>query len=942
MYLLLLTALHRVVVRIVTPDGRIEKSALYPGPTAALLPAAAEREPDAVVGKKARVDEPAVICAAAGTNAIAVQTGAVAESLSVFVPFREGLIASRRAHARPHGFGFSKAAGMALEGPTETDPDAVFAAAGALFRHGLVDGDVTRLASLPAGDVLAVTDSARDASGALIAVILTMVVEGEDDLIAAAPGGSEGRYLLCTRRKEGEAWNVSEPQEGRDACFMGAVGASSKIAVVSASGKAVSVVAFGTGSTHSRGVQRYRLNDAVVRRAFWTPMGDGLALLYWDQAAKKMGLTRNARYHADGRTDYELNSENVLEIEDNESVLDVQWSAIPTAGKASQYLGFVLTNLRLIMFKNLLQVSGTVRLETLYGVDVPFCLPQATWLGPCVGLFLGSALHTVTLDGLTDLLSTFSDTDGNGTLLRVLPDRAIYLRPPPRGAPFMLSVRPLGTAQVLLRGILALPASGDASAYQNKILSVLTKRDASQLSHKALFELSGSGLTGVAHGLVSSSGSADMLRSSLTPDLLALLYIELHDFRRALLVLEEEYSTLSDIERDFHSGTALFRAFQSLGNHAMIGQDYQVAQRCAKILGRKAFFSAFLDREAGYAAISSIARIAASKGHLALIKKLQPIVDAASRSSVAIETQCEFPGVPRQNVTIPPLGRIDQNEISVRGAGGAQKLAKVEAETMDDRIEYIRVDYFTTLRESEDGLASLESNAYQAELPADPSAAEGMNVDGARQAPGGSDYSSLMNDCVRLIDQADLQGALMRGREALSLITRGAAPRSELARCVFYLLFVGGLMKVLQLRGKTGVNAGDQRAHAIEIAQITTAFTNLPLQKHHVAKIVNLAIASNIQIGNYGTAAKGLALLEQRKLSEVTPEIEKQFKLCKERGMADAAPVTVSGICFLTLSPIRSGERMIRCTACPAVFCERSKLQPGQVCPVCSLGRASG
>mmetsp|Transcript_19620 Transcript_19620/g.48913 ORF Transcript_19620/g.48913 Transcript_19620/m.48913 type:complete len:194 (-) Transcript_19620:332-913(-) len=141
------------------------------------------------------------------------------ESLSVFVSFHEGFIASPLAHARQHGFGFSKAAGMALEGPTETDPDAVFAAGGALFHHGLIDGDVTRLASLPAGDVRAVTDSARDASGALIAVILTIVVEGKDDLIAAVPGGSEGQYLLCTRCKEGEAWNVSEPRENRDACL---------------------------------------------------------------------------------------------------------------------------------------------------------------------------------------------------------------------------------------------------------------------------------------------------------------------------------------------------------------------------------------------------------------------------------------------------------------------------------------------------------------------------------------------------------------------------------------------------------------------------------------------------------------------------------------------------------------------------------------------------
>jgi len=50
----------------VVVDGRNEKSALYTGPTAALPPASLEREPEAVGGKKAWVDEPAVIRAGGG------------------------------------------------------------------------------------------------------------------------------------------------------------------------------------------------------------------------------------------------------------------------------------------------------------------------------------------------------------------------------------------------------------------------------------------------------------------------------------------------------------------------------------------------------------------------------------------------------------------------------------------------------------------------------------------------------------------------------------------------------------------------------------------------------------------------------------------------------------------------------------------------------------
>lgn len=739
-YLLLLAASRRIVVRRIDKAGMIVNSSRY---TKASRPLSASQ--NAVISTSlSAATEDMLEGAADDGHHISLLCepafGLIATNLDnsgniyVFQPREEGLPAIRRPLSCGLDTGFSQVPGNAFKGPVLLHAESLVAQRGVLFSYELGSETATKLCQLPAGDAHRI-EVARDQGGYCVAAL---VFYSGDDEVSASYGYSESepalRYVLCTKRGDGLSWNASEPGEGRSGCFLDAPGQHSRILILGVAGNMASILSFGgigkpSGSVpvrQSRGVQRFKFDGKRAVKVFRTPFSSWTALLYHDAEGRRLCVSSNAFEHdqSRGRTlteDYAMDDGTAFSLYGKESVIDVRWQRLPTNPDYEHYLGAILTDKRIYFVRDILEPLSVFEFQRIEKMVVPFAPPSFSWMGPSVMMLFGNSLHSVTLDGRSDVIAGLSHGENVTTLVATLPDRVVYARPSPTHALNSISIasRPYSSMSGLVRGMLNLPTtrSRDVSGQVEKVRLVLENQDVSQGSLELTKALIGHQLASVAYLLaVSEQG-----QFSMPPLKRAGFLGRMGDIRGALAIAESEYARLPNAD-SFHEGTELYRMLQRILNMSFASGDFEVGRRCSTLLGRKGTFSSFLDMEGGYAAVVSVSEYARSSGNRDIGELLQPLIEKSMRSSVAtdssmIPSRRELDNIRRTiqsvNLASIPLGDEDKCEMFMHSAPGLDadgnpvqqsqlQVASIVPTQVSERLEMFQKEIAVDLTASED------------------------------------------------------------------------------------------------------------------------------------------------------------------------------------------------------------------------------------------------
>jgi hypothetical protein len=701
-YLLLLTTTRRIVVRLVTSALHIVASTRYFKPSRALAteldgagsPSSFTLDPN---------DRAPLLCDS--------QFGLVASSFDksgnvlVYQTMDEQFSGVRRAVVgAPLDTPFSMVPGKAFKGPIDMYKEGLFAQHGKLFSFALESMQVTQLCHLPRSSEVRRIEVARDQYGDLLAAIIFLHVDGEEDANAMYKIETTTSQYVIANRRDGEAWNVSTPVEGATGCFLNASGRHDRFLILSADGKTVSVRSFAGQrltsdekqnpqmaggrlgvSAVSRGVQRFRIGGQGVSQVFRAPFSSWYAVVYEDTVNHRLAVSNNsfritpafADIASEGEAAddvFGMDEETVMQLNGKERVIDIRWQRLPTGSRdrrGEQYLGAIMTNKRVYIVRDVFERLTIFEFSTLDRNIVPFTMPTMCWVGPAVVVMFGQYMYAVTLDGEADFLAGMSRGDNACALLAAMPDGVVLVRPAPPPATASsasaslyashLSVsvvsRPIGMMSVLVRGMLALPSarSNDGSYYIGKLKDILLSHDSSQGSEMLFDALIRNNLAPIAYILIRSATG----KHSLPPLKRAANLGRIGDLRGALAAAEAEYSRLPSADA-FHDGTELFRLLQRILNMAMSSGDFAVGRRCSELLGRKGTFSAFVDGEGGFAALTSLSKYAKESRKPGIAQALGTLLEKSSKSCIANDST-GFPSAEQMQQTRAGIQAYSRN-----------------------------------------------------------------------------------------------------------------------------------------------------------------------------------------------------------------------------------------------------------------------------------------
>lgn len=744
-HLLLLTASRRIIVRLVNDRGFMHTSSLYPKPSRPL--AVAEGEDGSVGGGEVpegmlSATQPVHMACEATYGLIAVSFAPTSSNVFIYERLIDGVSCVRRAViGAPIDTPFSEVVGKAFNGPVIVPEDGVFAQNGCLYSYTLRDTQLVRLCNLPESSEVRRLEVARDQYGVVLAVLVFLLTDIEADTDAGVyeMSGGTHQYVIVTKRGDGEAWNVSEPGDGTAGCFLNTSGRHDGLLILSLDGKMVSIRSFAgqrlssaqkqnTALTRatSRGLQSFKVSDVGVSQVFRAPFSSWCAVVYEDAPRRRIAVSSNAfgRTPAVGEGDgspdnslFALDEESVMSLHGGERVLDVRWQKLISAAHSNeQYLGAVMTNARVYIVRDVFEPVATFDFASVNRLVMPFTLPTMCWVGPSVMVLFGQFLYAVTLDGEADLIAGLSQGDNACALAAVLPDSVVYVRPPTsKSVPVEVVSRPIGLMSIVVRGMLSLPSARKhkGSYYIGKLKDILTSHDTSQGSEALIQALIRNDLSPIAYILVTSRIGQHNLPALKRASFLGVI----GDLRGALAVAEAEYSRLPSADA-FHDGTEIYRILQRILNMAMGCGEFAVGERCSELLGRKGTFSAFVDQEGGYAAVTSLAKHAKKCGNGGIATALAPLIERSAKSCIATD-ESRIPSPTQLRNTRAGIESYDQSAVQlgseecavittivppVEGADGnfgavqPQPLPKMECSRFLDRLEMLRRDEVILLK----------------------------------------------------------------------------------------------------------------------------------------------------------------------------------------------------------------------------------------------------
>lgn len=746
-YLLVLTSARRVIARQFGSDDAINPSQRFPGASRPLPTVLHGAGVSFRRGAQLSEDHPvSLMCEP--------RFGLIAASLdlsgNVLVYHRNIDKTAGRRHAvvgAAIGTGFSDMPRKAMTGPVEVKSEGLFSHNGGVYSFSSRSSELIQLCRLPPNSEVRRIEVARDQFDSLLAALVFLHVEADEDPSSAYEVATSSlQFVIATRRGDGEAWNVSEPNEGASGCFLNASGRHDKYLTLSLDGKTVSVRSFvgkrqGKADQRSasaqptmRGVQRFRTSDIGVTQVFRSPFSAWNAVVYEDQANSELRVSTNAYRRPPGgdsfdmaEDSFEVDAESSLQLQGGEHVLDLQWQRVPMSGsQREQFLGAIMTSQRLYVVSDVFTPVARYEFERVARFVEPFVSPTMCWMGPAVLITFGQFVYAVTVDSKADMIAGLSQGENACALVAALPDRVTYVRPGDlEHGGVAVVTRPVGMVSVLVRGLLALPVMQSrrgSDTTSDLLRDILLSHDASQGSEALLVALVRSDHAPIAYLLACSEHG----KFSLAPLKRAAFLVRIGDLRGSLAVAEAEYARLPGADA-FHEGTELYRVLQRILNVALASGDFAVGRRCSELLGRRGTFSAFVDIEGGHLALTALIQYAHDSGNSAIGDALKPLMEKSAKSCIATDSskmptrqqaQQAQAGIAALQQSAIALGTSDRVEATIvvppeendkgeLGVPSREALGALELSRFADRLEmYVSSEVVQLRGQMEEDLSS--------------------------------------------------------------------------------------------------------------------------------------------------------------------------------------------------------------------------------------------
>lgn len=652
-YLLLLTASRRIITRVVNRAGVLLLSSRFPKSSRPLALRDGAILTSEFISQFDDFEDESTVGGDIASLTFDPVFGLMACSLDnsgnvyIFQRMVDGFPSLRSPVSTGLDLPLSDVEGQKFTGPVNVNAESLVVFDNTLFVYTLGTESFKKICRLPAGDIRSVK-TARDECGYCVGALIFYYGDDAIDSTEYSDPKEPAQFVICTKLKSGDDWNVSEPSEGRSGCFLNLDGKHDRLMVVSESGQTVSLSPFacisaitGQAPRPSSGVQRFKLENGRATNVFRAPFASWLSVLYHDTMGKRVSVSKNAFDGYNASKDlsqlYDMDAQTAMALQGNETVLDIRWQRLPGGSPSKdEYLGAIMTEQRIYFVRHVLQPISQFEFNSISRIVVPFAAPSLTWVGQSVMLLFGNSLFSISVDGHSDLVAGLSNGEYATCIVATLADRLLYAAPNFSGKTGSVCVRsrPFGGVSGSLRGMLSLVRSGRGDAQQNGTLvsKIMEQHDVSQGSSGLVNCLASKQMSAMSYMIVMSP-SGKFVMSSVRR---ALFLARMGDIRGALTVAEDEYARLPS-GREFHHGTELFRLVQRILNIAFIIGDYETCGRCSTLLGRRGTVLAFIEGEGGLEALQSVMDQARSSGDNMLLGKLKLLVDRSAKSSVASE-----------------------------------------------------------------------------------------------------------------------------------------------------------------------------------------------------------------------------------------------------------------------------------------------------------------
>ena len=702
---------------------------------------------------------------------------------------------------------------------------------------------------------------------------------------------------------------------------------------------------------------------------------------------------------AESDNGYAMEPETDLKLRAKEVVLDIRWQNRWGGRDGSGWFGAILTNLGVYLVQDVLSPISRLDFVTLERSIVNFSLPTMLWMGPSVSILFGSALYSVSLDGHADLIAGLSHGDNAAIQLAALPDRVVYAKPTGFSGVVSVASRPYSVMSILIRSALAVPWNNGPDGAVDEISELLRTKDASQGSEELIETLIRNKLMPIAYLVCVSEQGRHIVPPLKRSSFLA----RIGDIRGALDVVEKEYASLPD-SKAFHAGTELHRLTQKIMNMAVVCGDFVVAKRCSALLGRRGTFEAFVESEGGYPALRTIMDFANRTGNKGITNVLRPLAVKSEQSCIASDAS-RFPSakemrntrraIEHLDVRAVALGTEDKVKVAVKNSEGDAVLDRMGVFEAMDRLQVLADGEVVKLKSSDDAEVSAPvadnaaiSGAQRAITAPEngdvalPSVTETASVglvggipakvnvvyndpNAPEKKKGGKssdeDYrvqaANYLRSGMSKVDSTDYDDALEdfeAGIKALGkYVKRLGVPTEQvpnaleggtrigLGKLVGYRMAMKLWMAMEEIRGSEHATTAGGK---MTIAQLATAMAFVHgFDQRHAIGALNLACDANMEVGNYGTAARCLVQIRQlAKRDEVSEGVKQtlraKYARCQQFGLRDGNVGFVWTLCWDSLRALQPGERILFCTVCPARFTLAGELRAGNSCTCCRIG----
>jgi len=153
--------------------------------------------------------------------------------------------------------------------------------------------------------------------------------------------------------------------------------------------------------------------------------------------------------------------------------------------------------------------------------------------------------------------------------------------------------------------------------------------------------------------------------------------------------------------------------------------------------------------------------------------------------------------------------------------------------------------------------------------------------------------------------------------------------RQEVRACCSYKRALKILIEIKLLEASKNVN---------RIAQLASFLADVPIRPPHRVICMRFALQKNLQVANYGIAAKFIKILLQRDLPDQA-DLHEKLRECKDHDFSNSTATMNNEkvrFCHQSFVPLINCA-IIHCPYCDALFSEKVK-RANEICVFCTIG----